>query len=349
MKISYMLKREDFYKINEQTLQSFFKGQDNKETTLFIYPHLNAIIKRIPSKEVKQYIYTEYSVTGSLLKKLFVWGYTRLCLNTLGLFSARKIKIPAEISSHVLIYPCNRKFRIFDFKENTVSVITKSGFSNKSLQNEIEFRTKCKPCNFILPIESYTDKTYTELIINGIPLARLCEGRDLLEQKALKLWHAYSADSKQTLKVSQYALILQKQIVEFTDKITSAKPCVNIEKTLGVVNNCLSFLKSSDIEVEIIQSHGDLQRGNIWIENKTGQIYIIDWESVQQRSIWYDEAVLYDDIRKTNCFDEFTKVKDIRHTVVILEEIIYRMNELCELPFDYGTNDFNFFISKLEK
>lgn len=349
MKISYMLKREDFYKINEQTLQSFFKGKDNKETTLYIYHHLNAIIKRFPSREVKKYIYTEYSVNASLLKKLLVWGYTRLCLNTLGLFCAKKITVPAEISSHVLIYPCNRKFRIFDFKENTVSVITKNGFSNQSLQNEINFRTKCTPCKFILPVESYTDKTYTERIIDGVPLARLSENQAALEQEALKLWHAYSQDTRKVLRASQYALVLQKQIVEFTDKIKSAKPSVDIEKALGVANNRLDFLKSSDTEVETIQSHGDLQRGNIWIENKTEQIYIIDWESVQQRSIWYDEAVLYEDIRKPDCFDEFAKVKDVRHTVVILEEIIYRMNELCELPFDYGTEDFNFFISKLEK
>ncbi len=349
MKISYMLKREDFYTINEQTLKSFFKHEDNKKTTLYIYPHLNAIIKRIPSKKVKQYIYTEYSVNASLLKRIFVWGYTRLCLNTLGLFAARKIKIPTEISSDTLIYPCNRKFRIFDFKENTVSVITKTGFSEKSLQNEIEFRTKCKPCDFILPIEAFTDRTYSERIIDGMPLARLSADRALIEQQALKMWRAYSADSRHSISASRYADILKQQIDVFTDKITAGKPSVDIETTKHVINCYLDRLNNSDAEIEIIQSHGDLQSGNIWIENKTNRIYIIDWESVETRSVWYDEAVLNEDIRKPYCFDDFAKIGDIRHTVVILEEIIYRMNELCELPFDYGTKDFNFFISKLEK
>ena len=348
MKISYMLKREDFYTINEKTLKRFFSNS-TKSTTLYIYPHLNAIVRRCPSKAVKQYIYTEYAVNASLVKKLFVWGYTRLCLNTFGLFAAKKIKIPSDISSHTLIYPCNRKFRIFDFDNEIVSVITKSDFSQKSLHNEIEFRTNCKPCDFILPIEAFSDETYSERIIDGIPLARLDAGRENLERQALEMWREYSKDSRTSIPAPLFAKNLEQQIDSFSEKIKKEKPSVKTESLNRTVKYYLDILKSSEKDIETIQSHGDLQSGNIWIENKTQQIYIIDWESVQQRSIWYDEAVLHESIRKDHCFDAFAKINDIRHTTVVLEELIYRMNELCELPFDYGTDAFNLFINKLEK
>ena len=289
------------------------------------------------------------SRNASLLKRILVWAYTRLCLNTFGLLAAKRVTLPAEITRDTLIYPCNRKLRIFDFKNHTVSVITKASFSPKSLHNEIDFRTGCYPCDFILPIDNCTQDTYTERIIDGIPLARLTDNRSALEKSALDMWINYSADTLKTIPASQYAATLSAQIADFTKRIQAEKPQVNTACLVRVANSCLSILESSQEEIQTIQSHGDLQAGNIWVENKTGRIYIIDWESVEQRSIWYDEAVLNDGIRNTSSFDVFSQNRDIRHTTVILEEIIYRMNELCELPFDYGTDSFNVLRQKLEK
>lgn len=347
MKISYMLGRENFYTINEKTLKMFFKTKSGEQTKLYIYPHLNAIITNTPSKKVKRYIYTEYSVNDPFIKKVIVWIYTHLCLNTFGLLSSKKIIFPAKITSDTLIYPCNRKFRIFDFNKNEVSVITKSGFSNNSIRNEIEFRTTAKSSDFVLPILNFTNNMYSEKIIDGIPLARLSEEQGKLKKEALEMWQSYSADTKEIIPSSQYADILQLKISRFVEKIKVCKSGVDIGKVMDVVNHCLSELKQFETGIEIIQSHGDLQAGNIWIENQTRRIFIIDWESVEKRSIWYDAAVLYDEIRKPENFDIFSKINDIKHKVVTLEEIIYRMNELCELPEDYGTADFNSFIKKL--
>lgn len=348
MKISYMLRREDFYSINEKTLAEFFGSGNSKKTTLHIYPHLNAIITANPSKKVKEYIYTEYSVNGSIIKKLLVWGYTRLCLNSFGILASRKITLPAEISSHTLIYPCNRKFRIFDFDKNEVSVITKHGFPKNSIHNEISFRTSCERSEFILPVCNYTEDTYSEKIIDGIPLARIETDREKLEKEALSMWQKYSGNSKKTVPSAEYAKALQSKIDLLMEKIIANKPDVEADTAKAVIGHFISRLQSAEDEIEIIQSHGDLQAGNIWVENSTGKIYIIDWESVDTRSVWYDEAVLYDDIRKPHCFEAFAKADNVKHTAVVLEEIIYRMNELCELPEDYGTGDFNIFIKKLE-
>lgn len=343
-----MLKREDFYAINKQTLHSFYTPEPGKETTLYIYPHLNAIITRVPSKKVKQYIYTEYSIKASLPKRLLVWFYARLCLNSLGILAARKIKLPAQIPSHTLIYPCNRKFRIFDFGQNTVSVITKAGFPQNSIQNEISFRTQCAPSDFILPINTHTSNTYSERIIDGIPLARLEDNAEEIKQTALQMWHAYSANHQKIVTAPQYADLLQTEIDSLMEEIRNCKPSAHIASASRVVTKYLDVLRNTTNDITLTQSHGDLQAGNIWVEKQTKQIYIIDWESVAQRSIWYDRAVLNNDIRKPHCFETFAKSNDILNIVVILEEIIYRMQELCQLPSDYGVDDFNIFINKLE-
>ena len=47
-----MLEREDFYKINQETL-NYFYTDDLHESILYIYPQLNAIVTKKPSKEVK--------------------------------------------------------------------------------------------------------------------------------------------------------------------------------------------------------------------------------------------------------------------------------------------------------
>ena len=81
MKISYMLEREDFYKINQETL-NYFYTDDLHESILYIYPQLNAIVTKKPSKEVKRYLYVEYNVKSSFLKKVLVACYARISLNT---------------------------------------------------------------------------------------------------------------------------------------------------------------------------------------------------------------------------------------------------------------------------
>lgn len=345
MKISYMLKREDFYSINQKTLEEFF-GTTNAETKLFIYPHLNAVVTQRPSKAVKEYIYTEYSVNGSIIKRGLVWLYTRLCLNTFGLLANRTISISAAVGRDVLIYPCNRKFRIFNFRDKTVSVITKWGFSQNSLHNEINFRTKCEPAAFILPIDKYSDKTYTEHVIDGIPLARI-PNNDIQRKSALKLWENYAKETRQSIDSFEYAKKLRVCIDNYKSRIEKEKPCVDLKLLNSIAEYYLNIIENAKEKVNLILSHGDLQPGNIWIENTTGKIYIIDWESVEIRSEWYDQAVLFEGIRNKDEIKKKASGVGLEAAIVTVEEILYRMNELCELPYEYGTEDFNELIKDL--
>ncbi len=341
MKISYMIKREDFYDINEKTLNTFF-GSGENVTRMYIYPELNAITTKNPSKKVKDFIYTEFNINASFIKKTLVNLYSRLSLNSFGFIASKKCEVKKEISNDILIYPCNKKYRIFDFSKNTVDVLVKDGFLENDILHEIEFRTKKDLPDFVPSVISSTNNTYKEVIIDGKPLARISENHSSLCIKAYKLLRYYGKEFDKKAKVGEY-------LMELVDKINSyPKDKILSNDKFDAVIKSFSDMFSDEREVILTFSHGDLQSGNIWIENETEKIYIIDWESWGERSIWYDKAVLFDGLRPKGI--DFYMEKDLtpdEKNIVILEDIIFRLNELYSLPDTFGADEFDEYIEKI--
>ena len=345
MKISYMLKRESFYEINEKTLGAFYEGQE-KLKKLYVYPELNAIVTARPSKKVKEYLYTEYRVSGSLLRRIAVRFYATLMLNSGGLLASKRFAIKTSADKDTLIYPCNKKYRIFDFGKNTVSVTPKYGFPTGDLENEIAFRTQ-NHADFIPKLASFCDNGYTESIIDGYPIARAGERQAELCERAYNIWQSYIGDSIERISSYKYAQMLEDELTSLADKLVECNKDVDTAVLRSVMESVLSDLRIADCEIEIGLSHGDLQSGNIWVERETDKIYIIDWESYGKRSIFYDRAALYDGIRRKDGISRYMKERDIAHSTVIAEDIIFRVKELINLPENFGTGNFNEFLFEL--
>lgn len=348
MKISEMLKREDFYSINKATLVSYFASKtDRLPTYLYIYPELNAIITRHPSKKVKEFIYTEYRIKAGLFKRLAVWLYTRILLNSAGLFAAKRIKIDSDAGSDTLIYPCNRKYRIFYFNRNTVDVTVKSGFPAECLKQEIEFRLNNK-ADFIPEISKHSETSYSENIIDGFPLARAGKDIDALKEKAWMLWQSYIEPTAVHIPAKEYADSLKTQINTLLAQKNVSKKDIDTLALSNITDKLCEFLSRCNDMVKLVLSHGDLQPGNIWIENNTNRIIIIDWESVEKRSSWYDEALLYYNLRMAGGLEIYlSKDLDLSHATVIFEELIFRLNELNGLPGQSGADNFNNIINNI--
>lgn len=341
MKISYMLKREDFYKINQETLNCFFTDK-LQEVTLYIYPQLNAIVTKNPSKEVKSYLYVEYNVKSSILKKVLVAFYSRILLNTNGFFSSDTCKVKGAFSDCCLIYPCNKKFRIFNFEKGIVTVIPKKDFPDRDIKREIQFRNSNK-ADFIPQIISSGLNHYTEAIIDGYPLARA--GSDFRNKKdeAREIWKQYIKDSVKEISLIEYSQILRRKYRELLcEKNVNQK---KIDRDgLGELEEILFRGMDQDVKIQIGTSHGDLQAGNIWVENKTGKIYIIDWEAYGIRSLWYDECALDENLRMESGLRKISEEQDIKHTVVLYEDLIFRLEELNNLPHDYSSKGFGRYV-----
>lgn len=336
-----MLKREEFYSINKKTLDKYFEGQ-NGTSTLYVYPALNAIVTKNPSKAVKAYLKNEYAVQGNPLKKMAVQTYLKLCLATKGIMAEKKSAVKAECANDILIYPCNKKYRIFHFDENAVDVIIKDGFDDSDLVHEKEFRTKENLPAFVPSVLSVSEYGYRETIINGMPLARLNDNFEKYKNDAYALLTEFGKPYEKTIPAEQYVNQLTQDI-----RGRAGTKVKNKEKLFKATEK-LSELVKTGTEIPIVFSHGDLQAGNIWIENNTQKIYIIDWESWGERSVWYDKAVLWGNLRPGGLTAYLPSEQNVAEkAVVLLEDLVFQLNELNSLPQDFGEQNFETYVNNL--
>ncbi|MBE6727796.1 MAG: hypothetical protein E7562_04010 [Ruminococcaceae bacterium] len=323
MKISQMLLREDFYDINKKTLDNFYGSNENEKTKLYIYPKLNAIVTSKPSKAVRKYLYTEFNINTSFIKRIVVRLYAFLLLHSFGLFAAKKCIVNAEVGNDVLIYPCNKKYRILNFSKGIIDVIIKDGFKDGDLKHEINFRSRDDLADFVPQIIKYDQNGYSEKIIDGCPLARKSVGFEKYRDDAYKMYTEYYKVSEKKVKPGEYALKLIEEISDL-----SFDSPINQALLEGVLTRLKGILVDGDREIALSFSHGDLQAGNIWIENSTDKIYIIDWESCRERSIYYDKAVLYHGLRPLGVEHYLNENLELQEkAIVLLEDIIFQINE----------------------
>ena len=341
MKISQMLEREDFYAINSRTLDAYFGEKSNQEAKLYIYPSLNAIVTGKPSKRVVDFLLCEYLVRGNAVKRLAAQSYVWGCMHSHGILAAKNCVVKTVENPEILIYPCNKKYRIFDFGKHVVDVVSKSGFDNSDLLHEMEFRRKESLPDFVPGLVYSDENGYRETIIDGCPLARVSEGFEKYRDEAYQLLIQYGQPQQHRVDAKEYTQKLMADIKALSEKKSGSV------KQLNVAAKKLAALAASGDDVMLTFSHGDLQPGNIWVENRTRRIYIIDWESWAERSIWYDHAALYQGLRGNiqNYLEADIPVQE--RAVVLLEDLIFRLHEINSLPENFGMAQFCSFIDEL--
>lgn len=368
MKISEMLKREDFYDILPQTLNYYadFLGinqgslairEKDEDVSLFVNERLNAIFSAKPSKEVRDYLRTEYTVGGGILRKTLVRVYLTASMTLVKSLSQKGLSIKTNIPlNDLLIYPCNKKIRLFDFSSGNVHTVLKAGFPNTYIKRETEFR-KMMEAPFIPKIVFDGDGCYTERIIrNGKPLARIQDASYVEKKKeeSLSLLRSLTEREEQ-MPVKEYLLRIKSGCsTSLSTKEGFQYP--DIVNTL--FDKLIAGVEDSDIA--LITSHGDFQPGNIWID-ADGKVVIIDWETVKLRSSYYDYAALYCQLRNRDGLQGFcNRVRSNQHfsaikgcgintilNVILAEELEYQTEELLSFPGVMGMKYYNDFINEL--
>lgn len=343
MKISQMIQREDFYAINERTLLSYYRHGDGA-SKLFIYPHINAIITKRPSAAVKEFLYREFDIRSHALKRLLVKGYALACLNSFGLLSSKRVTIPAHIGDSTLIYPCNKKYRIFDFENGTISVLVKEGFPTDYFRHEIAFRSREELPDFVAPLLRYDEGGYCEAIIGGYSLARMRENYDDYRDRAYEMFRKYASRFNRRIRVMDYIPHLRRQM----DDWMASVPGVDRQKIHRTVDTLAAEIVAEE-EVELTFSHGDLQAGNIWVESDTDKIYILDWESWGERSVWYDEATLYHGLRPAGITAYLHSPVPLSQKIVVtMEDMVSLLRELSNLPAECVQNQLDVYLAEIE-
>ena len=357
MKISEMLQREDFYDILPRTLNRYasFLGiaqgsvvvkDKGTEADMYVNEKLNAIISAKPSKNVKDYLKTEYAVNGSALRKLMVNAYLTAGTTMVRRLSQRGLALKSSLPlNDSLIYPCNKKIRLFDFASGMVYTVLKDGFPDIYIKRETEFRQNTDAA-FVPKITKSGEGCYSETIIkNGRPLARI-QDEAFVEQKKKESLDFLLSLTKEREYIS--AKVYLAQLKDRCMAMLASKEGFDGESIVsGIFDGMNDGL--NDCEIELVSSHGDFQPGNIWID-KEGMIVIIDWETVKKRSPFYDYAALFLRLRNHGGLQNFCNrvlennyLKSIDGCnvdtvlrIVLAEELEYQTEELISFPGSMG-------------
>lgn len=364
MKISEMLVREDFYSILEQTLsdnqciihadgESICVIDAKNECDLFVNAQLNSIMSAHPSRAVIDYLKTEYNVIGSPVRRLLVKSYLTAATTFVKIFSQKGIKVAFDAGvdkNNILIYPCNKKIRLFDFGKGIVYTMLKRDFPSLYIDRETKFRLENKT-DFIPGIVEFGNGCYSEKIINGMPLARIsnpsfverCKEDAYKKVKSLTL-------SDYPIKATDYI----KQLKDTCLEQLKQKPSFKDADVVACIFDSLLEVQPEE-KLSLVISHGDFQPGNIWWDKDKKQIVIIDWETVKLRSIFYDHAALYynlrregteqlvvDSLKASSHIASFTPQCSPASVakIVMAEELAYQTEELISFPGEIGIKEY---------
>lgn len=378
MRIAEMLLREDFYKILADTVTEYYRKVYGKEI-VFSYektPDCEKLIvngklsfvSRFPAPfGLRKFMLSEYNVRGSRVK--YVAGKAAALLVSI-LPQLGKL-CNAYISRDVLgkntfISPQNRSIRFFDYDAMTVDCIIKSGFTSKYFANQLAFR-KQYHYDFMLPLLDSGEHWFREPILTGHPLARVTDEAHYQKAMydALTGMKQLATDTIGYEEASDYAQKLLNKIGTLLEEAKERKHIAHPERTLQIAQKAADLITASAMRIPTCVSHGDFQGGNIWVDDR-GKTWLYDWETVGRRSVWYDSAVLQYSLRRVYGWQDFLqenlpagicgcdpeKIRtEAQMTVIkaaiLLEDIVFYLDDMLELPKDWGTQIFDDFAARM--
>lgn len=379
MDLTSMLEREDFFSSFFSTVERYFSkvlkididfshSEDKKACNMVIKPRLSAVSSVRISKKAREFYYSEWNVRNSIIKNIIAKTYVFLMTRTGKKFSQYKFTITPEPDNirDLVIAPNNRSIRIFDYESGNVGCIIKDGFTKKYFTNQLEFRKKYK-YDFMIPLLDYGDDWFREPIMQGHPLARTTNR--LAYRKGIQdVLVATAQLVEDTLKYIEPTGYVAKILNKARTLVSDAKEKKDIkcyDESVRIIDKIEKTLSLIKFQIPTCISHGDLQEGNIWVEN-TGVTKVYDWETVGRRSVWYDTSVLLYSLRRHEGWrkllhnnkphliaqnDEKKDYLDIEYkqikNIVLLEDIIFYLEDMLELPKKWGAELYDTFILRI--
>ena len=378
MNLSSMLAREDFFPLFFETVRRYYKEvysldvqigcARKKDCNLVIKPFLSAATAPHMTSAARRFFYSEWNVRGSLIKYLVAKAGVAFFTHSGKALSQFMFRMTPErvVTGNLVIAPNNRSIRFFDYQEGIVGCMIKAGFTSKYFQNQLEFRKK-HAYPFMLPMLKWGDDWFAEPILSGHPLARVT--KESVYQKgiadALTGIRLLAEDTLSQVEAESYITELAASIQTLLVAAVQRKRIRTPSFTLKLAENATRTVLGTIRFIPICESHGDFQEGNIWIDQE-GKTWIYDWETAGRRSVWYDSAVLSYSLRRPygwekleaeiepeellncDCCKQYnTNEYDSIKAVVMLEDILFYLEDMLELPGNWGAEIYDAFIERL--
>tara|TARA_B110000971_G_C20006986_1_gene499640 strand:+ start:516 stop:1712 length:1197 start_codon:yes stop_codon:yes gene_type:complete len=318
MRLDLLLKREDFAKTFEISFARYlfevfnisatvnWRNNTKDSNFLLVNPKLNVIYSKNIDRAKLKLIVSEYEYNPNLVRRFLQKIYIKLSISTYfeHLFAKTIVSVSPWIESfdEVCIVPGNQSIRIINLETLTARVILKEGFSSQSIRNEIYLRQKYKflPIPKLLNVDTQS-LWFEELQVSALPFNRIdnqtIKDKILIDVKRnlLKLY------SETTIKIDIKNYV--KSLYETCDNFITKLPEIYTKFDKKEIRDIFILLNETvknfpDRTIDLVQSHGDLQLGNILVGDNNSELYLIDWEYTEKRSIFYDSLVLATDCRK---------------------------------------------------
>ena len=380
MDLASMLQREDFFPLFFATVKKYYKevfGQDveidfaeKKDCNLVIKPVLSAATAPRMSPAARGFFYSEWNVRNSLFKYLAAKAGVTFLTHSGKAVSQFCFRMTPEkaVTKDLVIAPNNRSIRFFDYESKMVGCMIKDGFTSKYFCNQLEFR-KSHSYPFMLPMLKWGGDWFVEPILNGHPLVRVT--KETMYQKgisdALAGIRMLAEDTLSQVEAEAYVSKMLARIEDLLIDAEKRKKIRTAASTRKLAENAEKKVIGTLQIIPLCGSHGDFQTGNIWVD-ENGKTWIYDWETAGRRSVWYDSAVLCYSLRRPYGWGELatqTEPSKLLHcdtkkdysqseyaaikAVVLLEDILFYLEDMLELPKDWGAEIFDAFIERVEK
>ena len=369
MNTETMLGRENFYAVLFETIENYFRTVHNLDlkvsnkkekncTKLYVY-FLPLFCSSFPmSSGAKEFLYSEYNIRGNLLKYIVGKIGVFVIVHSYGIGAKKRFYINStkEIVKSIFIAPCNRTIRFYNFKENYVDCMAKAGYNHDFMDNQL-FVRKQYSYEFIPKVLKKGGNWYREEIMHGNALARVRD-EDLYKQSsatAIEYMRKFVADTMQRISALQYYSQLKNELQNILLQLGGDIENDICEMYMSYVEKQMELFEKTDLDIQLCMSHGDLQEGNVWI-NINGSVTIYDWETAKMRSIWYDPITFFfrmhsgmdhSKLRAIISRDKRYRVfyqkngdysdaeLDLISNIVILEDILFNLNEALQLNHDF--------------
>lgn len=308
MRTQFLRAREPFDNILRNTLQRGWSTQLQSKVevsssprpgaqTWFHQPLLSGYFSASPSPHVLHFMAESLRRTPRLHRKIPQWLMATTLATPIALQAFKKPEFcvtPAlPHANDLLVVPGNQRIRIFDFKRRCCRVLLKEGFDNRTLLTEIRVRrNQVGPFPPVLD----TDQTtwFEEPILNGfaLPRAPLLFDRAVAMRKAFSYLDQWASPTLHVASTSNYLDALLELSRARLDLVRERFSEVHAQlNPLDVWLERLAERASDYPYVDLCDTHGDFQPGNVMWDRDAKDIVIIDWEHARTRSRLYDRLV----------------------------------------------------------
>lgn len=378
MNIAAMMEREPFYEILCQTMILYYKEVEKKEIVfcdkkgkdtdeLFLYYTQSFLSGRFPTKSMRDFLYSEYNIRGSLIKYIAGKAGVFLITHSMGLIAKKRFFVRGISEADTFITPCNRSVRFYHFREGYVDCIVKDGYPETYMQNQLRFRLSHN-YSFVPKIITYGERWYREKIMYGNALIRVRDKATYLygQKITLKYLGEIVKNTLVQIEAGEYIETLKKEVKELLEHFSVG----NASASDKVFGDLFCFIKgilpAEPLQIPTAVTHGDLQGGNIWV-TKDREIIIYDWETNKRRTVWFDPATLLWkmhadpfslDLESLVSEDEQFLVNDRKKDytaeekrviawILFAENTIFYLEDLAQLPVEYARIQFNTFCEEI--